>query len=217
MRLRTELLPGRGLALWPVMWLATLLGPGAAGAERASAAGAGLVERLNATGRAEARIERRAPDPFGGVEQHAIGRLSLESPDRARLDFERTRESVTLRANGGEWLQPELRQMIRFGPVSARVGLRWWNVMLGRSGVSYEERALGGGRYLLLLSSVPGAAADSAWVTVGGDRLPQLLEVAEADGAHVSYRLDRWRFTAPRGAAAFVLRAPVGFETVDMR
>lgn len=201
---------------WVVL-LVTLLWTGVAFADRASMAGAGLALRLSEAGRAEARIERRAPDPFGGVERRAIGRISLESPDRARLDFESTRESVTLRANGGEWLQPELRQMIRFGPVSARVGLRWWNVMLGRSGVAFEERAIGSGRFLLLLSSAPGAPMDSAWVTIGGDRLPRLLEVAEVDGAHVFYRLDRWRFTTPRGASGFVLRAPDGFETVDMR
>jgi len=189
----------------------------AARAEPARGAGAGLLARLNAAGRAEARIERRAPDPLGGGERRASGRLALELPDRARLDFDDTRESLTLRSDGGEWLQPALHQLIRFGPESARVGLRWWSVMLGRGGIAHAERAAAGGRTLLTLAPESGSVRDSAWVTLGRDALPRELEVVEPDGGHAVYRIGRWKFLAPRGATAFVLHGPAGYEIVDMR
>ena len=37
----------------------------------------------------------------------------LRKPDRVRLDFTTTGEKITLRSDGGEWLQPATKQLIR--------------------------------------------------------------------------------------------------------
>ena len=188
------------------------------GLDAAATRGAGgtLAARLSRSGRAEARMERRVEDPLTGRVRFEPGRLALEKGGRARVDFDRGGESVTLRPDGGEWLQPALKQMIRFGGESAELGLRWWGTLTDRGG-GHEERALGGGRSLLVLRGEAGAPADSAWVTLGRDGLPRRLEIVEPGGGRAEYRLAGWKFRPARGAAAFTLKAPQGYEVVDMK
>ncbi len=175
-----------------------------------------LLARLSASGRAEVRIERRQTDPLTGTRRVSRARLALEPPDRARLEFGRGGERVTLRADGGEWLQPELRQMIVLDPERARRALRWSALLLDREGPRAREEPLSGDRYLVTLREGSGPEADSVWVWLGPDRLPARLVLDEGDGARTEYRLSGWRFLAARGRAAFVLEAPPGYEVVRL-
>lgn len=176
-----------------------------------------LLEGLARTGRLEVTLTRET-----GPEQKGMpglrGTLALEPPDCARLDV-RGGESITVRAEGGEWLQPSLRQMIRLGPESSGNALVWWRVMLDPSGKGIVERALGPKRFLLVRTAVDAGASgpDSAWVTLGAKGLPNRLEIADGEGGRVGYRLGAWRFTPRRGRAAFRLSAPGDFEVVDLR
>jgi hypothetical protein len=144
------------------------------------------------------------------------GTLALEPPDCARLDV-RGGESITMRAEGGEWLQPALKQMLRLGPESAGNALVWWRVMLDPKGSGIVERPLGPGRFLLVRMAASESGEDSAWVTLGAHGLPSRLEISAGEDGRVAYRLGAWRFTARRGRAAFRLSAPSGFEVVDLR
>jgi hypothetical protein len=183
-------------------------GPGAGGA-------GGFARRLVASGRATARIERRAPDPLTGGVRASRGRLALEPPDRARLEFAANGEVLTLRGDGGEWLQPDLRQMIRLGPRSAAAGLRWWGALLGGP-EAIGGRALPGRRYAVATPGGEAPGADTAWVTLDPRGLPEQLEYEDAAGGRVRFRFSSWRFGPARGRAAFALDAPGGFEVVDV-
>ena len=173
-----------------------------------------FFRRLAASGRAEVRLEREALDDAEG-EPPTRGRAVLEPPDRARLEFDRTGERVTLRSDGGEWLQPRLRQCVRLGAERARSALGWWDLLLGRERGTFFERRLDHGR-VLIVRAAPGTAGDSAWVTLGARGDPARLEVHPLDGAREIFRLARWRFSAPRGRADFVIAAPQGYEIVDL-
>ena len=174
-----------------------------------------LLDGLRRTGRLEVTLAREAgPEQKGMPELR--GTLALEPPDCARLDV-RGGESITVRAEGGEWVQPSLRQMIRLGPESAGNALVWWRVMLDPKGSRIVERALDAKRFLLVRTAAGASGPDSAWVTLGAGGLPQRLEISDGEGGRVGYRLQAWRFTARRGRAAFRLSAPRGFEVVDLR
>jgi outer membrane lipoprotein-sorting protein len=172
-----------------------------------------LIDGLKRTGRLEVALTREAGGEEGVSELR--GTLALEPPDCARLDV-RGGESITVRAEGGEWLQPNLHQMIRLGPQSAGNALVWWRVMLDPSGAGIVERAFDP-KHFLLVRTAEGSGADSAWVTLGAGGLPDRLEISDGEGGRVSYRLGAWRFPARRGRAAFRLAAPKGFEVVDLR
>lgn len=172
-----------------------------------------FLARLRAAGRAELRIERRESDPLTGGERIVRGRVALEPPERARVDFEGG-ESVTLRGDGGEWLQPALQQMVRLGPERARGALGWCDLLLGtRAGIT--SRDLADGRVLLVRRDAAGAA-DSAWTTLDAAGQPSALEFRGASGELERLKLRRWAFAAPRGRAAFALAAPHGYEIVDL-
>ncbi len=98
----------------------------------------GLLARLKAAGRAEARVTTTVQDPIAGHAQTTTGRLALELPRHARLDFAGG-ESLTLRDDGGDWLQPRARQLVRSGPRSAEAVMRWsallQRVWLGKDGL----------------------------------------------------------------------------------
>jgi hypothetical protein len=51
------------------------------------------------------------------------------------------------------------------------------------------------------------------WLDARG--VPARIELGEGDERR-TVRLAAWRFTAPRGPAAFVLKAPPGVEVVDL-
>lgn len=193
-----------------MLLVALAAAPPAAGA-RATAL-ASFFDRLRDHGRAETRLVRETRDGAGPAVR---GRVILEPPDRARLDFDRTGEQVTLRSDGGEWLQPQLRQCVKLGPARARAALRWWDLLLGRDPGAFTERALGG-RTLLIVRAERDAPADSAWILLDSGGLPARIEIHPEGGLPEIYRLSGWRFSTPRGRAGFVIRTPHGYESVDM-
>jgi hypothetical protein len=129
-----------------------------------------------------------------------------------RLDLAGTGERLAARADGGEWLQPATKQLLRFGPRHAAPALRWWRVLLGDVG-GVRERRVAPRRYVLVQRDEAGLA-DSATVTLDARGLPVRLELP-GDGAP-AYRLSGWRFTRPRGPAGFRLAAPPGYEQVEL-
>ncbi|MBI1799535.1 MAG: hypothetical protein HYR73_07575 [Candidatus Eisenbacteria bacterium] len=171
-----------------------------------------FFDRVSASGRAEVRLERRFSDPEG--ERRVRGRVILEPPGFAKLEFDATGEKITLRPDGGEWLQPALRQCVRMGPDRSRAALSWWELLLGRERGRFRERRLPDGRLLIVRGEGEGVA-DSAWVTLEGD-LPARLEVAEEAGGRSLYRLSSWRFSHARGRADFMLSVPRGWEDVSL-
>ncbi len=175
-----------------------------------------LVRKLHATGRAEAALTRRFVDPIRDTTVVVHGRLVLEPPDRARLEFDETGERITLRADGGEWLQPRLGQLMRFDAQHASAALRWWTLFGAGARAGVTERRAGERTWVVTMPGA-GVAGDSARVTLGRDGLPARIVIAEAGGAPVEYDLARWRFTRPRGRGAFVIRPSAGIEVFDLR
>ena len=168
--------------------------------------------RVQAAGRAEVRIERRAFDPAAGREHVTRGRVTLEPPERVRLDFDGG-EAVTLRADGGEWRQPALRQLVRLSPERARAALGWCDLLLGpRGGIS--QRDLPDGRVLMVRREAAGA--DSAWVDVDAHGLPSRLAFRAGGEEAERVELRGWSFGAARGRGAFTLAPPSGYEVVEL-
>lgn len=197
--------------------LATLgLFPAAAPASDTLESARGLAARIRTAGRAEARIERRALDPFTGRWRSVRGRVALEPPDLALLEFPATGERLALRGDGGEWLQPALGQMLRLGPENAAAARRWWGLLLPATGGGFTERPLGGGRYALVRTQASGNAPDTAWVALDSRGLPARLEHRDPGGGRIEYQLSGWTFPRPRGRPGFVLAAPDSLEIVDL-
>jgi len=186
------------------------------GAAPPLAAARGLALRLRDRGRAVATIERRAYDPIAGRERVLRGRLTLELPDRARLEFPASGEIVALRGDGGEWLQPALSQMLRLGPRNAAAGRRWWDLLLPGEETRFTEHPLSPRRYAVVSPAGAGFESDTAWVGLDGAGLPASLEYADAAGGRIAYRFRGWSFQRPRGRASFELAPPAGFEVVDL-
>ena len=130
-----------------------------------------------------------------------------------RLDVSATGERLVAGADGGAWLQPATKQLLRFGPEQAAPALRWWRVLLGAS-EGVRERRVAADRYVLVLAERTGVA-DSATVWLDSSGLPRRLQVGGEDDA-LEYRLSGWRFLRAHGAGAFRLTAPAGYETVDL-
>ncbi len=172
-----------------------------------------LARELAASRRAEAVLRYTLPSLAGGPGRTVTGALALEAPDRVRLDVRGSGESLVARGDGGEWLQPSTKQLLRFGAGAASPALRWWRVLLGDA-AGVRERKAGEGRYRLVQGEGAGFA-DSATVVLDARGLPARIEVAGPGGAMV-YRLSGWRFATAKGAAAFRLAAPAGYETVDV-
>ena len=196
----------------------------AAGTGAASGAGtvpAGALESTRAlaaglkrTGRAEVTLAWEVAGMSGGAPQRMRGALAVEPPDLARLDVAGTGERITLREDGGEWLQPAVHQLVILKPRHSVGAMRWWRLLAGGTGAS--ERKLGAGRYRLVVASSPTADADSADVSLGSGGLPERLELDDGAGGHLVYRLSGWKFTPARGATAFRIVAPPGTETVEL-
>jgi hypothetical protein len=172
-----------------------------------------LIRRLHAAGRAVADVRATVADPLTGKTSTLRGTLALELPHAARLDFS-TGERLTLRQNGGEWLQPELRQLIQAGPQSTGAILDWWGVLLEQSRARFSEIALGARAYRVQSRDDGDGIAQR--ISLGADGLPAQIELETSGEAPRSYRLSGWRFTRPRGAAAFILVAPAGYDVVRM-
>jgi len=169
----------------------------------------GLAARLRAAGRATVSFERRAYDPMADTVRTEAGRLSLEV-GRADVRFTRTGERLTVRPDGGEWLQPELEQLLVLGPGGVAVARHWWEALLAPGRETIRR-----GNEIVIAGPAGGADADSAHVRLGADGLPQTLEIVEVTG-RTSYRFSKWRFGSAKGRAAFVQKAPPGVETVRM-
>jgi len=174
-----------------------------------------LVARLRASGRVEVKIERLALDPISGSTRAMRGVLALEPPHRADIVFPATGERITVRADGGEWLQPGLLQMIRLGAGNATGITRWWDLLIGSDPGEFVARQVSAKRWVVI-AAAPGAVADSAWITLASDGLPARLEVAETPGARAMYRFREWAFLKPRGRDAFVIQPPPGYEVVRL-
>ncbi len=166
-----------------------------------------IAAALAKSGRAEATIA------FQPARDMAVtkGTLALEPPGLARLDFAATGERITLRSDGGEWLQPHLRQMVTLTPRHAMRAMQWWRIFSGAGEAT--EKKLGRRSYRLQIGN--GADADVAMVLLDARGFPVELEFAAESGPSL-FRISGWRFTKRRGAPAFHLTAPTGFETVEM-
>ena len=174
-----------------------------------------LRQKLAKSGRAEARLERAVADPFSGSTRTIAGRLALEPPDRAEIKFPNTGERVTLQGGTGAWLQPGLKQMLVLGPEHAAAAQRWWRILMpGQQAL--EARALGKSRYVVLAHAEASAEADSAWVWLDGNGLPSRLELDEGGESRTVYRFSGWRFSAAKGAKAFTIAPPQGYEVVEV-
>jgi hypothetical protein len=174
-----------------------------------------LATKLAASGRAMAKLERRERDPFSGAITAQRATLALEPPDRARLDFESGGERVTLRGDGGEWLQPNLGQMLKLSSDQAAAALRWWQLLMPGAEKRFREAPAGPKRWLVLAPDAAGAA-DSAWVELDRAGLPARLAFRDAAGESVSVAFHDWRFEHARGRAAFVLAAPAGIQVIEL-
>jgi len=172
-----------------------------------------FLERLRAAGRAEVRLERRRFDPVEGAERVTRGRAALEPPAFARLDFAGG-ESVTLRSDGGEWLEPALRQLVQLGPDRARGALGWCDLLLDDRSGAITRRDLADGRLLWVRNEAD--AADSAWITLDTRGQPASLAYREGLGEIERVQLSHWTFARARGRGAFVLAAPSGYEVVEL-
>ncbi len=172
-----------------------------------------LLARLRSSGRAEAAVRLSRLDPLSGRTNVVRGRLILELPRLARLEFE-DGQRFTLRDDGGDWLQPAARQLVRAGARSAGGALVWWGALLDPQATGVQERKVAARQYVLTRPGVGQALAQR--VELGADGLPCRLTVEASAGERVEYRLTRWRFVRSRGRADFVLEAPAGFEVVEM-
>jgi len=190
--------------------------PAAAGARDTLESARGLAARFRTAGRAEARVERRARDAFTGRWRSIQGRVALEPPDRALLEFPATGERLALRGDGGEWLQPALGQMLRLGPENAAAARRWWELLIPGAGGGFIERPLGAGRYAVVRTEETGSGADTAWVVLDSRGLPARLEHRDPGGGRIEYRLRGWTFPRARGRAGFVIAPPDSLEIVDL-
>ena len=173
-----------------------------------------LVRQLAASGRAEVSLTRESVDPLSGRAVRLRGRLVLEPPDRVRLDFPDTGERVTLRSDGGEWLQRSLQQMLRLDPAHVAPALRWWRLFLDRGGDRFRERSLGPKEFVVVPRD-PAAGGDSVRVVLGAGGLPAQVRVG-GPGEEAVYRFADWRFSPARGRADFVLEAPPGVQVIQV-
>ena len=189
---------------------------GAALAAPADPVTAALAKRLRTRGRAVARIERTGADPLTGGMRRVAGRLALEWPDRAALEFTGTGERLTMRSDGGEWLQPGLHQLVKFSAADAAGVTRWWQLLLRSGPGAFTAVPAGAHRWVVTAAARDGLPEDRATIVLGTDGLPRSLEVEDAPGTTAHYRFDGWTFSRPRGPAAFVLAAPPGFEIVPL-
>ena len=183
-----------------------------------------LAAGLQRAGRAEATLTWRVMGPPGSAPRALRGVLAVEPPSSARLDIAATGERITLREDGGEWLQPRLQQFVKLTPRHSVAAMRWWRLFAGAGSrpdaspgrVAPAERRVGPRHYRLVLPATPYAEADSADIWLDPRGLPSRLELADGMGGRSGYRLSGWRFVHTRGVAAFRLTAPPGVETVEL-
>jgi len=173
-----------------------------------------LAAALAKSGRAEATLYMPRPvmtiDPGSSARATTRATLALELPDRARMDIPATGERITLRSDGGEWLQPQQQQVVTLTAQHAAAASRWWKLL--SSGAGAQETRLGDRHYRLRLD----ADADSAEIWLDARGLPARLEFSAVAGLPGQYRIASWHFMRARGVAAFRQAIPPGYETVAM-
>jgi hypothetical protein len=174
-----------------------------------------LSRQLAAAGRGEVAVTLTREDPMMGRPQTFRGTLALEPPDRVRLEFPETGERIAVRGDGGEWLQPSARQLIRLRPEQAGVASWLWDLFLHGGGGRFTEREAAPGRYALTFPHEGGALPETLIVTVDARGLPAALEVRDRGLGRSSYRFASWRFARARGAAAFVIQPPRGYTVLE--
>lgn len=202
--------PGAGFAMGLVV--ALVVTSGIAYAASPPAPTRVLATRLERSGRIEAMLRQIVPDPLGGPASERQGRLALERPGRIRLDYA-DGETVTLREDGGEWLQPRLRQMLVFGASGAGAMTTAWDVLLGRTSAS-DVRSVGPSRWRMRPAQAGAGLPDSIEVELDGAGLPRRMIAWTGGESSVEFRLANWRSTRARGRAGFALVAPRGFEVI---
>lgn len=172
-----------------------------------------LMKRLQASGRGEVSMTQTVVSA-GETLRAERGRLSLEPPDRMRIDFQTSGERVTMRADGGEWVQPSLRQLLILRPEQAQAVVTTWRAFLDGGGEIYRERARGSGRYRLTPLVAGEGSADSIDVELGESGLPRRLELWIGD-QRWWLTLSSWAFAKAKGPSAFTLRAPAGYSIFE--
>jgi hypothetical protein len=186
-----------------------------AGATGGLASAEALRLRLRAGGRGSAAFTQRLIDPLGPSRGRG-GRLALEHPGLVRIEFRDDGECLTLRRDGGEWLQPSLGQLVLLPADQLGAAARVWDVLLGGTPTGVSERRVSARTYLLTADGGDAAAFDSVWVSLDPRGLPARIE-AGAEGQRVVFEVSGWTFGAARGVAAFTQVAPKGVATVPMR
>jgi outer membrane lipoprotein-sorting protein len=172
-----------------------------------------LVKRLQTSGRGEATLTQTVV-ASGETLRADRGRLSLEPPDRMRIDFKSSGEQVTMRADGGEWIQPSLRQLLVLRPDQAQAVVSAWQAFLDGGAGTYRETSRGSRRYRLIPLQPGEGSADSIDVEVGADQLPRRLQLWIGD-QRWWLTLSSWTFAKPKGSVAFTLRAPAGYSVFE--
>ena len=179
-----------------------------AAATSASSPAATFADKLRRSGRAETRIERQAADPMSGEKHVEKGKLVLELPDRVSITFSRTGERLTLRGDGGEWLQPPLKQMITLDSTRAAAARRWWRLLVSGDAQGLDVQRRSAKNYDIVWSG--NGDPLHVGLELGSSNLPSRLQYEEA-GGQVSYHFLGWAFGARRGAAEFRQKAPAGY------
>ncbi len=173
-----------------------------------------LTAELRRAGRAEATLSWSVAGSPGRAATRSTGTLALEPPSFARLDVKGSGERVTLRADGGEWLQPSLHQLVRLSPRHTGAAMRWWRLLAGGEGA--RERRVAPRGYQLYIPAGASGHADSALVWLDARGMPSRLVLDDGAGGRQEYSLVAWRFSRARGAQAFRLEAPPGVEVVEL-
>lgn len=174
-----------------------------------------LLRELKAAGRGQAAFTMTQTDPMGGPDVVQRGRIALEPPDRVRLDFTATGERIALRGDGGEWIQPAARQMVRLGREQAGMANWLWEVLLQGGTTAFYELSVSG-HFILRPRETDRSLPEGITVRLDARGLPAEIEYAEGGGAVTRYRFRSWRFMRRQGPRGFTLTAPGGYATVEV-
>lgn len=175
-----------------------------------------LAAKLAHSGRGEAAVTVARSDPMGGPDREDKGQLVLEPPDRVRLDFGQTGERIALRGDGGEWVQPASKQMVKIRREQAGLAAWLWEVFLQGGGDAFGEHASGERRYTLEPRDRDSGLPGKITITLDPRGLPSEVRFVESEGVEIRYRFRSWSFRAAKGAKAFTLTAPRGYAVVDL-
>ena len=89
-----------------------------------------FASRLQGAGRASSAFDR-VGTAFDGTRTTLKGRRRARAARSRGVAFPASGERLALRADGGEWLQPNLEQMMRLRPRACASARTWWAALLG--------------------------------------------------------------------------------------